>query len=239
MYDKEKMNKMDKKLIIIGIAALLLAVGFSGCEQQSIEKEEPESSTVTINANPSAGIIPLTVSFTSSCDDTDSKIISYHWDFGDGNTSTETNPTHTFQNYGTYTVILTTTDGNTTNSDSISIHIQTEDAQFRSWIKSTFSDIAWHMEQRLNAHIDAIGSGDYEMHKYWAEREKKQYEEALLELDDFKLSSSCESIRDDLGLAFENYIIAMACYMRGDRSTGGYYEDIGTDYAEEAARKLG
>lgn len=229
---------MNRHLLIVAVAVLLLTVGLSGCGQQSMEKEEPESFTVTINANPSTGVIPLTVSFTSSYNGADT-VIFYYWDFGDDHTSNETNPAHTFQTYGTYIVTLTVTDGDTTNSDSISIHVQTEDAQFRSWIKSTFSDIAWYMEQRLNAHIDAIWSGDYEMHKYWAEREKKQHEEALLELDDFKLSSSCESIRNDLGLAFENYIIAMACYMRGDRDTGGYYEDIGTDYVEEAARKLG
>jgi PKD repeat protein len=31
---------------------------------------------------------------------------AYVWDFGDGNTSTSTNPTHTYLNYGTYTVSL-------------------------------------------------------------------------------------------------------------------------------------
>jgi hypothetical protein len=31
----------------------------------------------------------------------------WHWDFGDGNTSTHQNPTHTYANHGTYTVTLT------------------------------------------------------------------------------------------------------------------------------------
>lgn len=31
---------------------------------------------------------------------------TYAWDFGDGNTSTQQNPTHTYNNYGTYTVEL-------------------------------------------------------------------------------------------------------------------------------------
>ena len=34
---------------------------------------------------------------------------SYYWDFGDGNTSTATNPTHTYSSYGTFTVQLIAT----------------------------------------------------------------------------------------------------------------------------------
>jgi PKD repeat protein len=35
---------------------------------------------------------------------------SYEWDFGDGNTSTESNPVHIYRSAGTYTVVLTVTD---------------------------------------------------------------------------------------------------------------------------------
>lgn len=38
-------------------------------------------------------------------------IISWDWDFGDGNASTLQNPTHTYSAPGTYTVILTANDG--------------------------------------------------------------------------------------------------------------------------------
>jgi gliding motility-associated-like protein len=34
---------------------------------------------------------------------------TWQWDFGDGTTSTQQNPTHTFSNYGTYTIQLTVT----------------------------------------------------------------------------------------------------------------------------------
>lgn len=44
----------------------------------------------------------LTVAFTDASTDTDSWI----WDFGDGNTSTQQNPTHTYAADGTYTVCL-------------------------------------------------------------------------------------------------------------------------------------
>ncbi|WP_368087053.1 PKD domain-containing protein [Bacillus sp. 71mf] len=40
----------------------------------------------------------------------DRKIISYLWDFGDGKTSTEANPTHAYEKEGTYTATLTIKD---------------------------------------------------------------------------------------------------------------------------------
>ncbi|PED05103.1 collagenase [Bacillus pseudomycoides] len=40
----------------------------------------------------------------------DRKIVSYLWDFGDGNTSTEENPTHAYEKEGTYTATVTMKD---------------------------------------------------------------------------------------------------------------------------------
>jgi len=48
---------------------------------------------------------------------------SYHWDFGDGTTSNDANPTHQYTQPGNYTVTLTVTDSNG-KSDSHSIEIQ-------------------------------------------------------------------------------------------------------------------
>ncbi|MEZ5008235.1 MAG: T9SS-dependent M36 family metallopeptidase [Chitinophagales bacterium] len=64
---------------------------------------------------------PFIANFTSdisvSCDGiiefTDQSVgtpLVYNWDFGDGNSSDEANPTHTYQNSGTYTVSLSITD---------------------------------------------------------------------------------------------------------------------------------
>jgi hypothetical protein len=51
-----------------------------------------------------------TMAFTDRSTDPDGQVVAWSWNFGDGTTSTERNPTHTFAGPGTYTVTLTTTD---------------------------------------------------------------------------------------------------------------------------------
>jgi PKD repeat protein len=53
--------------------------------------------------------VPLTFDGFGS-GDPDGTIVSYEWDFGDGNTDTVESPTHTYASAGTYTVTLTVTD---------------------------------------------------------------------------------------------------------------------------------
>ena len=52
---------------------------------------------------------PLTISFTDQSTSYD-EIVSWFWDFGDGQTSTEQNPTHKFLDDGNFNVRLTVTD---------------------------------------------------------------------------------------------------------------------------------
>jgi PKD repeat protein/murein DD-endopeptidase MepM/ murein hydrolase activator NlpD len=55
------------------------------------------------HATPLTGMVPLTVVFT---DASTGAVTSWRWNFGDGNTSTERSPTHTYANSGVYTVVL-------------------------------------------------------------------------------------------------------------------------------------
>ncbi len=52
---------------------------------------------------PESGNVAQSISFNSSCSTNASR---YKWDFGDGITSTDANPTHTYATAGTYTVKL-------------------------------------------------------------------------------------------------------------------------------------
>jgi cytochrome c len=62
-------------------------------------------------ADPTSGPAPLTVNFSSEgTEDLDGDPITLQWSFGDGSTSTESNPSHTYANAGAYTAQLRVTD---------------------------------------------------------------------------------------------------------------------------------
>ncbi|MFI1953408.1 collagenase [Streptomyces xinghaiensis] len=58
----------------------------------------------------SVAVSGMTASFTDKSTDSDGTIASRSWNFGDGTTSTATNPSKTYTSAGTYTVKLTVTD---------------------------------------------------------------------------------------------------------------------------------
>jgi PKD repeat protein len=65
------------------------------------------------NATPRDGTVPLTVQFT----DTSAGLpVAWLWSFGDGNTSTDQHPSHTYTSIGSYPVTLTAVNGTHTNT---------------------------------------------------------------------------------------------------------------------------
>jgi carboxypeptidase T len=66
----------------------------------------------------------LAATFTDSSTDSDGSIASRAWNFGDGTTSTATNPSKTYAAAGTYSVSLTVTDnGGATNTKTSSVTV--------------------------------------------------------------------------------------------------------------------
>ena len=81
-------------------------------------------------ANFSSSASGLTVSFTDSSTDSDGTIASRSWEFGDGTTSTATNPSKTYSAAGTYTVKLTVTDnGGATHSKTATVTVNASGVQ--------------------------------------------------------------------------------------------------------------
>jgi PKD repeat protein len=83
---------------------------------------------VIAEAEPDEGAPPLKVQFTASVEEEEGGPFSFKWEFGDGQTSTEQNPVHTYEKVGEYTATLTVTDqkGNKGN-DEIDIFAETDD----------------------------------------------------------------------------------------------------------------
>jgi PKD repeat protein len=77
-----------------------------------------QSATNFITPPPVTACAPFTVSFS----DNSFGAVSWNWNFGDGNSSTQQNPTHTYQTPGTYTVSLTTLTNGTGCGQNIPVY---------------------------------------------------------------------------------------------------------------------
>lgn len=79
--------------------------------------------SVTAVATPSNGASPLTVAFTATPQGGTAPF-SYTWDFKDGQSSTQQNPSHTFASAGTYAVTLSVQDtASTTATANVSVTV--------------------------------------------------------------------------------------------------------------------
>ncbi len=107
------------------------AGGLTGTAVVTITVSAPsgnEAPVAVATASPLSGPAPLVVNFTGSGSTDDTGIESYLWDFMDGTTSTEADPTHTFINPGNYDVLLTVEDAEgLTGTATITITVTTPD----------------------------------------------------------------------------------------------------------------
>jgi len=87
----------------------------------TISEEEPKPILPVANfsSNVSEGYAPLSVQFTGLSQN----VIAWNWNFGDGGTSTDQSPMHTFSAAGIYTVNLTVSNSNGTDSKLATINV--------------------------------------------------------------------------------------------------------------------
>jgi len=90
------------------------------------------------------GVMNEAINFTSAGSvDSDGRIVTYHWDFGDGSTSAEENPSYIYTASGTFTATLTVTDNdNNEASDSSLVNISVGNQAPIAKINGPFNEFA-------------------------------------------------------------------------------------------------
>jgi glucose/arabinose dehydrogenase len=106
--------------------------------------------TALIVATPTFGDAPLTVSFDGSgSSDPEESVLSYEWNFGDGATSNEASPEHTYRNPGIYTTTLIVRDDRNIASDPATQRIDVGNTPPEPQIESPAAGTSFVVGQRF------------------------------------------------------------------------------------------
>ena len=93
----------------------LYRIGGENVDELPLAVPDSVPPSASFEASPKAGALPLTVQFRDTSLGT---IESWLWDFGDGNTATDQNPAHVYENIGSYDVSLTVTGPKGTDTET-------------------------------------------------------------------------------------------------------------------------
>ena len=135
-------------------------VSLNNCEYSAQIEVTQNSGTATVDFVPD--INGLSVNFILS----GNGISFVAWDFGDGNTSSELNPTHIYSQEGTYTVEVSMTDvcGNSaTHSETISVTAisvnELNELEFKVFPNPSSGSFRIELEQPVNQQLSLIVTG--------------------------------------------------------------------------------
>jgi PKD repeat protein len=110
--------------------------------------------TASFTTNTTSGTVPLSIQFTDS---STNNPVSWSWIFGDGTTSTEQNPTHTYNTPGTYNVTETVT-GHDSNSTITSAIIVKSPDTTKPTVKASKNGGAYNTSQSISLSMNEAGS---------------------------------------------------------------------------------
>lgn len=97
---------MTNKILFFSIMSFMIL--FVACDDDPKPNQPP---LLVIAANPTSGMLPLSVTFTASGQDPEGTQLNYNWNFGDGKgISTQQNPVYVYSDAGTFTATCTVTD---------------------------------------------------------------------------------------------------------------------------------
>ena len=111
---------MKKKILIIMLATALVIGILSGCTEEETPTNNAPEASFTYEVNTETNNV--TFDATESTDE-DGDELTYSWDFGDDNTGTGATATNHYEENGTYTVVLTVSDGTDTDTATKTVEV--------------------------------------------------------------------------------------------------------------------
>ena len=136
--------------------ALVLVAQFTSCKEDDPAPEVIASFTFAVDASDF-----MKVQFTNASQ----QYATLAWEFGDGGTSAEVNPSHTFAAVGTYTVKLTATNGVVTDSHSETITIADPNALLTKLVGETTK--TWKVLRDVSGGAYPLEVGPYDRSTIW------------------------------------------------------------------------
>ena len=151
-------NGSTNDTISVSASADISVIGSdpSGCTGTS------DTISILALAQPTAGYAQSVLGFDASFANQSIDALSYYWDFGDGDTSSAANPTHTYAANGTYAVCLISSNvcGNDTTCKSVVINCPAPQAAYgisRNNLEVTFNN---NSSAGQNTYYWVFGDGD-------------------------------------------------------------------------------
>ncbi|MEM1328618.1 MAG: DUF4374 domain-containing protein [Bacteroidota bacterium] len=149
------MKIFQSKLSLFAVLALFGLLTFVACNEDEMPELKAPVAAFTFEVN------ELTVSFTNTSTDA----TTYVWEFGDGNASTDANPSYTYDAEGNYTVELTAISENGTNTTTQSVSVTPDAAPALGYTMSfkttgdTEPEFIITVDNIMSGEIDATGTG--------------------------------------------------------------------------------